>query len=229
MAEKKSKSEIYLKILDKKDNLTVLKNKGFNFLFPKKAFDRICKFYGFESLKPISFVHFVKNISTSEIKKMGTVSRALGDREIANILDVSECFAIIPKDYHEKYDEVKISEISPKIKTNIMKDILKKADIEWDLLVDFCEIQIISTQIEETTKVTVNYELVENVFKYIPLLKIIFVNGEKVDFTYYSYKKVLENCGMKLENMIPYLHPEIKKLIEMKYLIKFVLYMKEFN
>ena len=212
MAEKKSKSEIYLKILDKKDNLTVLKNKGFNFLFPKKAFDRICKFYGFESLKPISFVHFVKNISTSEIKKMGTVSRALGDREIANILDVSECFAIIPKDYHEKYDEVKISEISPKIKTNIMKDILKKADIEWDLLVDFCEIQIISTQIEETTKVTVNYELVENVFKYIPLLKIIFVNGEKVDFTYYSYKKVLENCGIKLENMIPYLHPEIKKI-----------------
>ena len=212
MAEKKSKSEIYLKILDKKDNLTVLKNKGFNFLFPKKAFDRICKFYGFESLKPISFVHFVKNISTSEIKKMGTVSRALGDREIANILDVSECFAIIPKDYHEKYDEVKISEISPKIKTNIMKDILKKADIEWDLLVDFCEIQIISTQIEETTKVTVNYELVENVFKYIPLLKIIFVNGEKVDFTYYSYKRVLENCGIKLENMIPYLHPEIKKI-----------------
>ena len=212
MADKKSKSEIYLKILDKKDNLTVLKNKGFNFLFPKKAFDRICKFYGFESLKPISFVHFVKNISTSEIKKMGTVSRALGDREIANILDVSECFAIIPKDYHEKYDEVKISEISPKIKTNIMKDILKKADIEWDLLVDFCEIQIISTQIEETTKVTVNYELVENVFKYIPLLKIIFVNGEKVDFTYYSYKKVLENCGIKLENMIPYLHPEIKKM-----------------
>ena len=212
MADKKSKSEIYLKILDKKDNLTVLKNKGFNFLFPKKAFDRICKFYGFESLKPISFVHFVKSISTSEIKKMGTVSRALGDREIANILDVSECFAIIPKDYHEKYDEVKISEISPKIKTNIMKDILKKADIEWDLLVDFCEIQIISTQIEETTKVTVNYELIENVFKYIPLLKIIFVNGEKVDFTYYSYKKVLENCGIKLENMIPYLHPEIKKM-----------------
>ena len=212
MADKKSKSEIYLKILDKKDNLTVLKNKGFNFLFPKKAFDRICKFYGFESLKPISFVHFVKNISTSEIKKMGTVSRALGDREIANILDVSECFAIIPKDYHEKYDEVKISEISLKIKTNIMKDILKKADIEWDLLVDFCEIQIISTQIEETTKVTVNYELVENVFKYIPLLKIIFVNGEKVDFTYYSYKRVLENCGIKLENMIPYLHPEIKKM-----------------
>ena len=212
MADKKSKSEIYLKILDKKDNLTVLKNKGFNFLFPKKAFDRICKFYGFESLKPISFVHFVKSISTSEIKKMGTVSRALGDREIANILDVSECFAIIPKDYHEKYDEVKISEISPKIKTNIMKDILKKADIEWDLLVDFCEIQIISTQIEETTKVTVNYELVENVFKYIPLLKIIFVNGEKVDFTYYSYKRVLENCGIKLENMIPYLHPEIKKM-----------------
>ena len=212
MAEKKSKSEIYLKILDKKDNLTVLKNKGFNFLFPKKAFDRICKFYGFESLKPISFVHFVKNISTSEIKKMGTVSRALGDREIANILDVSECFAIIPKEYNEKYDEVKISEISPKIKTNIMKDILKKADIEWDLLVDFCEIQIISTQIEETTKVTVNYELIENVFKYIPLLKVIFVNGEKVDFTYYSYKKVLENCGIKLENMIPYLHPEIKKM-----------------
>ena len=210
MEEKKSKSEIYLKILNTKKNLSVSKNKDFNFKFPRQAFDRICKFYGFESLKPISFVQFVKNVTASEIKIMSAVSHVLGEKEINNILDVAECFAIIPKDFKGKYDDVQISELSPKLTTNVMKDIVKKAGIKWDFLVDYCDVQVISTRVEETTKVTINYEIIENVFSNIPLLKIILVDGQQVDLTYYSYKRILEQSGIQLEKMIPYLHADVK-------------------
>jgi hypothetical protein len=51
---------IYDEILETKLTLTVLKNHGASFDFPKKAFDRICQFYGKEKLKPVSFVTFHK-------------------------------------------------------------------------------------------------------------------------------------------------------------------------
>ena len=211
MEEKKSKSEIYLRILSTKDKLSVSKNKDFNFQFARKGFDRIIRFYGFETLQPISFVHFVKNVTASEIKIMGEVSHALDEKEINNILEVANRFVIIPKDFHEKYDEVKIAELSPKVTNHIMKDIAKKADMKWDSLLDYCDVQIISTRVEETTKVTINYEIIENVFRSIPLLKILLVNGEKVDLTYYSYKHILEQSGIQLEKMIPYLHADVQK------------------
>ena len=206
------KTKIYHEILSKKEYLTVLKDRGFKFDFPKKAFDRICKFYGNHVLKPISFCKFVKSVQETEIKKMATVSKVLGEREIGSILDISNCFAIIPKYYEDTYDEVKIAEISPKLKNQMMKDIVKKAGMQWDLLLDYCDMQIVDTQIKETSKVTISYELIDNVFKYIPLLQIVLVNGEKIDCSFYSYKNILDKCGIKLDKMIPYLHHEIKDI-----------------
>ena len=216
MAEKVSKTKIYHEILSKKEKLTVLKQKEFNFEFPKKAFDRICLFYGKLALNPISFVRFNKSTQKIEFQKLKTISHTLGEKEIGDILESSKSFAIIPKYYHDKYDLSKISQISPKIKNNIMKDIVKKAGLQWDLLLDFCEIQIISTEYHETLKTTISYEIVENVFKNIPLLNISFINGQKVDCTFYSYKKILEKCGIRLEKMIPLLKHEIKEFDRME-------------
>ena len=216
MAEKVSKTKIYHEILSKKEKLTVLKQKEFNFEFPKKAFDRICLFYGRLTLNPISFVRFNKSTQKIEFQKLKTISHTLGEKEIGDILESSKSFAIIPKYYHDKYDLSKISQISPKIKNNIMKDIVKKAGLQWDLLLDFCEIQIISTEYHETLKTTISYEIVENVFKNIPLLNISFINGQKVDCTFYSYKKILEKCGIRLEKMIPLLKHEIKEFDRME-------------
>ena len=218
MAEKVSKTKIYHEILSKKEKLTVLKQKEFNFEFPKKAFDRICLFYGKLTLNPISFVRFNKSTQKIEFQKLKTISHTLGEKEIGDILESSKSFAIIPKYYHDKYDLSKISQISPKIKNNIMKDIVKKAGLQWDLLLDFCEIQIISTEYHETLKTTISYEIVENVFKNIPLLNISFINGQKVDCTFYSYKKILEKCGIRLEKMIPLLKHEIKEFDRMELL-----------
>ena len=209
MTEKSSKSKIYHEILSKKENITVLKKDDFNFEFPKKALDKISKFYG---ELPISFVTFSISTKFTEIKKMSTVSHTLGQKEINNILDISNCFAIIPKYYLEIYDETKISEISPKMKNKAMKDIIKKAGMQWDLMIDYFEMQIISTEIEETTKKTFSYEITEKIFSNIQILNIALVNGEKIDFTFYSYKKVLEKSGIKLENMVPNLKYEIKDI-----------------
>ena len=209
---KKDKTKIYHEILAKKEHLTVSKDNSFKFEFPKKAFDRICQFYGNHVLKPISFCKFIKSVQETEIKKMATVSKVLGEREIGSMLDISECFAIIPNYYHDTYDEAKMAEISPKLKNQMMKDIVKKAGMQWDLLIDYCDIQIVDTQIKETSKVTISYELVDNVFKYVPLLQIVFENGEKVDCSFYSYKNILDKSGIKLDKMIPYLQHEVKEI-----------------
>ena len=212
MSGKESKTKIYHDILSKKEKLTVLNNKGLSFEFPKQAYDRICKFYGNLSLNPISFVQFNQNSETTEFKKSESAFHTLESKEIGQILDSANCFLIFPKTYIDKYDEATMSKIAPKMKSKAMKDIVKKAEMEWDLLANFCEIQVVSTEKIETSKVTISYEIVENIFKYIPILQIGLLNGEKIDFTYYSYKTILDKCGINLENMIPYLKPEIKKL-----------------
>ena len=213
MSEKKPKrTNIYHEILEKKLLLTVIKNKGFNFDIPKKAFDRIAKFYGKETLTPISFVLFNKKTESVEIQKRSTVSHALNQKELSNIYDCSNCFAFTPKYFHEKYNEVQIDQLSPKINNKAMKNIIKKSGINWDLIDDYCEVQIISTEVEEKTKIRITYELVESVFRVIPLLNIVMVDGKTTDLTYYSYKNILEKCGIKLEDMLPYLKTKISDI-----------------
>ena len=93
-----------------------------------------------------------------------------------------------------------------------MKNIIKKSGINWDLIDDYCEVQIISTEVEEKTKIRITYELVESVFRVIPLLNIVMVDGKTTDLTYYSYKNILEKCGIKLEDMLPYLKTKISDI-----------------
>ena len=212
MSDKPSKTKIYHDILAKKDSLTVLKKDSFNFEFPKTAFDRISKFYGNLNLNPISFVKFNKNVITVEFKKMKTVSHVLEEKEIANIVESLNNFAIVPKNFHEEYTQEQIVDLSPKMNNKSMKDIFKKAGIQWDLILDFCELQEISKEIHETSKVTVSYKMIENVFKQIPLLNIKTNNGEKIDFPLYSYESILKKSGIKLDHMLPYLNHEVTNI-----------------
>ena len=208
---KNPKKEIYNQILQNKLFLTVSKNLGFSFEIPKKAFDRICQFYGKETLTPTSFILFNNSVETVEFKKMSTVSHVLGENEITNIFDYLNNFIIIPKNFQEK-DEVEKLKLAPKIDNKAMRNIMKKAGFPWGMLNDYCTIQQVSTEVEESSQKIITYAIVENVFKYIPLLNIKMVNGEKIDFTFYSYRKILEKSGLPLEKMIPYLHHEIKDI-----------------
>ncbi len=202
------KSKIYKDILEKKETLTVLKNKGSSFDFPKKAFDRICQFYGTELLQPMSFILFHTKTETFEMQKRSTAIQGLGDNEITEIYNVANCFEIIPSDYFSKYDEMKISQIAPKLKNKSMKQIIKLTGMEWDKIHDYCEINVVSTHVQETSIIRITYQLVESVFKHIPVLNIKTNDEKNVDLSYYSYKTILEKSGIKLEDSLPYLKTE---------------------
>ena len=210
MSESEPKSRLYHEVLTKKKYLNVHKKDAFNFEFPKMAFDRICKFYGHEILKPNSFVVYHTMHQTTEIKKLSSVSHQLGEKEINNVLNMLNNFVIIPKDY-DKYDDVEKMKLAPKLDDKIMKNIAKKAGIQWDFMIDYFELQEVTTEVKETSKITITYEIVENVFKMIPILKVFFGNGESKEFAYYSLKKILEKSGIKLEKMLPFLKNEIKE------------------
>ena len=114
MSESEPKSRLYHEVLIKKKYLNVHKKDAFNFEFPKIAFDRICKFYGHEILKPNSFVVYHTMHQTTEVKKLSSVSHQLGDKEINNVLNMLNNFVIIPKEY-EEYDDAKKMELAPKL------------------------------------------------------------------------------------------------------------------
>ena len=219
MSESEPKSRLYHEVLTKKKYLNVHKKDAFNFEFPKMAFDRICKFYGHEILRPNSFVVYHTLHQTTEVKKLSSVSHQLGEKEITNVLNMLTNFVIIPKEY-EEYDDAEKLKLAPKLDDKMMKNIAKKAGIQWDFMIDYFELQEVTTEVKETSKITITYEIVENVFKLIPILKVIFANEASMEFTYYSLKKILEKSGIKLENMLPYLKNEIKDFDRIQELAK---------
>jgi hypothetical protein len=163
-------------------------------------------------LKPVSFVTFHKKTETFEVQKRSTAFHDLGNNDILKIFDSANCFEIIPSDYLGKYNDFEISQNAPKIKNKSMKQIAKQAGIEWVNINDYCEINIISTHVEETSKVIITYYLIESVFKFIPMLNIILVDGKNIDLSYYSYRSILEKSGIKLEDTLPYLKTKIEKV-----------------
>ena len=135
MSQSESRSKLYQEVLIKKKILKAHKEKEFNIEFPKFAFDRICKFYGHEILSPNSFVIYHTLNETTEVKKLNSVSHQVGDKEVNNNLDNLNNFIIMPISF-EEYDEVKKMELAPKMNNKTLRNIVKKADITWDLILD---------------------------------------------------------------------------------------------
>ena len=217
MSQSQSRSKLYQEVLIKKKILKAHKEKEFNIEFPKFAFDRICKFYGHEILSPNSFVIYHTMSETTEVKKLNSVSHQVGDKEVNNILDNLNNFIIMPISF-EEYDEVKKMELAPKINNKMLRNIVKKAGIAWDFILDYIVIQEVTTEVHETSHITITYQMVDNIFQLIPLLDFNSLNGEKIQFTYYSLKSILEKSGIKLEKMLPFLKHEIKEIDRVKLL-----------
>ena len=72
-------------------------------------------------------------------------------------------FVIIPKNY-EDYDDVEKLKLAPKIDDKIMKNIAKKAGIQWDFMLDYFELQEVTTEVKETSKITITYDLISIIF-----------------------------------------------------------------
>ena len=220
MSEKGAKKNLYSQLGDKIEFLRVHKkdSKDFDFKFPKKAFDKICKFYGNERLSPISFLSYHIESATSQITRLKTMSKEIEEGEADTILKTINEFLIIPKSLYS-YDEEKQFELAIKTKGKYIQDIVKKAGFDLDSLLEFASIQIVEQEIQETTKIQTNYYTYETVFSLVPILKVIFESGENFDIAFYSYRNILNKCGLKLEQIGPYLTIE-KKDINRKELMK---------
>ena len=122
MSEKGAKKNLYSQLGDKIEFLRVHKkdSKDFDLKFPKKAFDKVCKFYGNERLSPISFLSYHIESATSQITRLKTMSKEIEEGEADTILKTINEFLIIPKSYIHMMKKNNLS-LQLKLKENIFK------------------------------------------------------------------------------------------------------------
>ena len=102
-----SKKNLYEKIGNQKEYFNAYFKKDRNSLlkFPKKAFDRISKFYGRERLTPNSFIIYHTEHSKTLITRGKTTNYELGEGDANRIFGSIEVFHIIPKSLESLEEE----------------------------------------------------------------------------------------------------------------------------
>ena len=213
MSDKNTSSNLYSKIGTIIEFLRIHKkdNNDFDLKIQKKSYDKICKMYGNERLTPFSFISFQIKSLESQLTRLKTMNKELEDGEADKILEAMHEYLIIPKSL-ESLDEEKQFELAIKMKGKYIKDIFKKAGFHMDSLLEYVNVQIVEQEIEETTKIQINYYIYENIFRLVPLLKVIFKDGETFYIAFYSYRNILNKCGIEIEKIIPYLQIEQKEI-----------------
>ena len=73
-------------------------------------------------------------------------------------------------------------------------------------------VQIVSLEEHETTKTHVSYHVYEKIFSLIPLLLVKFENGENFEITFYSFRTILNKCGISLEEILNYMSTQVKDI-----------------
>lgn len=213
MSDKKVSTNLYSKIGDIVEFLRVYKkdNNNFDLKIKKKSYDKVCKMYGNERLTPVSFICYQINTVESQLTRLKTMNKELEEGEADKILEAIHEYLIIPESL-ASLDEEKQFELAIKMKGKYIKDIFKKAGFNMDSLLEYANVQIVEQEIEETTKVQISYYIYENIFRLVPLLKVIPKEGETFDIAFYSYRNILNKCGIELEKIIPYLQIKQKDI-----------------
>lgn len=204
-----SKNNIFYNIYQKS-------NPHFNLKIPFNSISTIKKLYGSESLLFNNFIIYSKEKSSSTITQEKTMKKELDDNEANRIsegLNNLGKYYIIPESL--KYlDEDKQYEQAIKLPGKYITHIMKKAGINLESMIFYLGIQIVSHEINEN--VVINYYAFEKIFNLIELLLIKFNNNNNnnndLNITFYSFNQILKNCGIKLEEIIPFLHIDIKNI-----------------
>ena len=190
-------------------------NPNFDLKLPKTSLNTIIKLYGEEQIQFNSFIIYInQETNLSIVTQKKTMKKELDDNEaniISEKLNNLGKYFIIPESLKE-LDEEKQFEQSIKIKGKCITHIMKKAGINFESMIFYLGLQIISQEISEN--VVIDYYTFEKIFKLISLLTIKFNNNNKnnLDITFYSFRQILKNCGIKLEDILPFLHIDITNL-----------------
>ena len=195
-------------------------NPDFNIKIPFNSISTIQKLYGSESLLFKSFIIYSKEKSSSTITQEKTMKKELDDNEANRIsegLNNLGKYYIIPESL--KYlDEDKQYEQAIKLPGKYITHIMNKAGINLESMIFYLGMQIVSHEINEN--VVINYYAFEKIFNLIEILLIKFNNNNNnninnknnINITFYSFNQILKNCGIKLEEIIPFLHIDIKNI-----------------
>ena len=200
---------------DKYYHIYNTQNPKFDLKLPKKSLNTIIKLYGEEQIQFNSFIIYInQETNLSIVTQKKTMKKELDDNEaniISEKLNNLGKYFIIPESLKE-LDEDKQFEQSIKIKGKCITHIMKKAGINFESMIFYLGLQIISQEISEN--VVIDYYTFEKIFKLISLLTIKFNNNNKnnLDITFYSFRQILKNCGIKLEDILPFLHIDITNL-----------------
>jgi hypothetical protein len=188
-------------------------NPNFDLKLPKKALNTISKLYGEEQIHFNSFILFInQGNNLSVVTQKTTMKKELDDNEanrISERLNNLGKYFIIPESLKE-LDEDKQFEQSIKIKGKYITHIMKKAGINFESMIFYLGLQIVSQEINEN--VVIDYFTFEKIFNLISLLSIKFNNKNNLDITFFSFRQILKNCGIKLDEIIPFLHIDIKNI-----------------
>lgn len=193
-------------------NITLKSNPNFNIQISDNSLNIIKKFYGKEQLLFESFIFYLDKKISSIVTEEKTMNKELDDNE-ANIIserlsNLGKYF-IIPESF-KSLDEDKQYEQAIKLPGKDITHIMKKADINIESMIYYLGLQIVSHEINEN--IIINYYVLEKIFKLIYFLNIKFINKNNIDITFYSFRQILKKCGITLEEIIPFLHMDIKNI-----------------
>ena len=190
-----AKNEIYFQIYQNS-------NPDFNLKISKKSIDIILKLYGEEIIPFRGFIIYSLEKKSSIIIHQQTMKKELDDSEANHIserLNNLGKYFIIPESL-KSLDEEKQYELAIKTSGKYITHIMEKAGIDLDSMIYYIGLQIITQEITE--KVVIDYYTFEKIFSKIYFLTVKYKDKKNTDISFYSYRQILKNCGIKLEEIL---------------------------
>ena len=209
-----TKSSIYKNIYESKFFLNVIKKSLFDIKIPRSSFNKIISLYGKEIILPLSFINFCNPVQNKEtvINMSGSIDMR-STLQINKIMDSLNNLYIYPTSY-EGLDEIEKMKRSPKLKSKYLKNISKKMDMDFTDMINYLSIQITTIETRESISTLKNLELYLMIFNNIHTMKVKFPDKEKFDIAYYSYKTILNKCGINIDKMFPFF--DVNRINDMK-------------
>ena len=196
-----NQSSLYNDIYNSKFFLKASKKSEYEIRLPKSSFDKIITLYGNEKIMPLSFISFCTVVENKEtiINMAGSIN-IRSTLQINKILHSMNNLLIYPASYEGLSENEKIIR-SPKLTNKSLQNISKKMSMDFSEIINYLSLQIVTVRLKESIRTIKSLEIYLMIFNYIHLLNVKFPNKIKFPITYYSYKSILNMCGITIDKM----------------------------